>query len=113
MSPSTRRVWIEISDYFDSKTNKYVTLHTEGVDWNIIHNGGCIDFLNVTLHTEGVDWNPAAAKKTEKIEMSPSTRRVWIEIANDRHSHILRTVTLHTEGVDWNVLRSRTLTASS
>ena len=57
MSPSTRRVWIEIGEF------------------GIIGLPG-----TVTLHTEGVDRNAASGTVTPLAAMSPSTRRVWIEI---------------------------------
>ena len=57
MSPSTRRVWIEI-----------ITLST-----------GLKNCL-VTLHTEGVDRNTATGDIVANLFGSPSTRRVWIEI---------------------------------
>ena len=125
-SPSTRRVWIEIPTC--NSNHQYgclVTLHTEGVDWNQIllispvvlslshpPHGGCgLKFIN--RHLFIVD------------RLSPSTRRVWIEMCGNNHipfgvarhpphggcglkSIRQKTfscffiVTLHTEGVDWN-----------
>ena len=57
-----------------------VTLHTEGVDRN---SSFCFLLLLqklVTLHTEGVDRNTEEAAPAEGAALSPSTRRVWIEI---------------------------------
>ena len=105
-SPSTRRVWIEIPTC--NSNHQYgclVTLHTEGVDWNQIllispvvlslshpPHGGCgLKFIN--RHLFIVD------------RLSPSTRRVWIEIIHMHRSGESILVTLHTEGVDWNKFR--------
>ena len=79
MSPSTRRVWIEMGLWPYVRGRLVVTLHTEGVDWNVIlkqkkkkaishpPHGGCgLKSLNSAMYVL-----PA---------MSPSTRRVWIEI---------------------------------
>ena len=80
-SPSSQRVWIEI---IDEKLQEY------------------LDF--VTLFTEGVDWN----KKEVYIQLdgirSPSSQRVWIEIKVLTYLFAPRVVTLFTEGVDWNRL---------
>ena len=78
-----------------------VTLHTEGVDRNLpILQGGTLTL--VTLHTEGVDRNWKPYEWTEKNVESPSTRRVWIEMAPVLWSQVIPSVTLHTEGVDRN-----------
>ena len=80
-SPSSQRVWIEITFRLNNCIIAYVTLFTEGVDWNTNWNGtpktswshplhrGCgLKFYGdviitmrdyVTLFTEGVDWNMA------------------------------------------------------
>ena len=81
LSPSTRRVWIEIEvaqEIFD-RINK-VTLHTEGVDWNLQGGDTRGGSHTVTLHTEGVDWNSLQHKHLFVLFESPSTRRVWIEM---------------------------------
>ena len=105
-----------------------VTLHTEGVDWNISlccryiwsmpspstrrvwieiwQNALIITITIVTLHTEGVDWNFKNKDYFVETKRSPSTRRVWIEIILNAVLSNTKTVTLHTEGVDWNNLKS-------
>ena len=57
----------------------------------------------VTLHTEGVDWNNQNNSSADGLTKSPSTRRVWIEIAVACACQLCNFVTLHTEGVDWNI----------
>ncbi len=57
-----------------------VTLHTEGVDRNIILAVSKQDPPDVTLHTEGVDRNLVLPELGAGIGASPSTRRVWIEM---------------------------------
>ena len=89
-SPSIRRVWIEIAENAIDYRKCFVTLHTEGVDWNRWNIDSCIYRLRVTLHTEGVDWNR------------------WI----GGICHALPLVTLHTEGVDWNFWHYRYLLKS-
>ena len=74
-------MWIEINGNQSIAGTLTVTLHTEGVDWNINYSPAVNAFvLTVTLHTEGVDWNYAK------------------DIAKKQ-----KAVTLHTEGVDWNL----------
>ena len=82
-----------------------VTLHTEGVDRNDTVPSVSIR-PHVTLHTEGVDRNiRRAVSSTQKKAVSPSTRRVWIEICWHPPTAALSEVTLHTEGVDRNEKR--------
>ena len=38
----------------------------------------------VALLTEGVDRNNVTARKTKTINLSPSSRRAWIEIKNNK-----------------------------
>ena len=56
----------------------------------------------VTLHTEGVDRNRQPVSPSGAYPMSPSTRRVWIEIPGEISTPHKKHVTLHTEGVDRN-----------
>ena len=101
MSPSTRRVWIEIFDFYTYLQFLHVTLHTEGVDWN----------GEIQIRTEHFSSHPPHGGCGLKFsllippifcELSPSTRRVWIEILKISASKLGIDVTLHTEGVDWN-----------
>ena len=59
MSPSARKVWIEISDRRLKDNIEDVTFRKEGVDWNV-----CSSLIAVVF------------------ALSPSARKVWIEIAN-------------------------------
>ena len=79
-SPSTRRVWIEMILCRAIYLRFFVTLHTEGVDRNHSECGTGDSHHRVTLHTEGVDRNHTALTADSLSSRSPSTRRVWIEI---------------------------------
>ena len=79
MSPSTRRVWIEIAKNQTAIHNSYG--HPP--------HGGC----GLKSLICGFDFTSDSK--------SPSTRRVWIEIElNGKVEQMLKTVTHHTEGVD-------------
>ena len=79
MSPSTRRVWIEIIQV-EQKL---------GIMVGHPPHGGCgLKFFNYFVSL--IHWK------------SPSTRRVWIEILTVATLAMISDVTLHTEGVDWN-----------
>ena len=79
-SPSTRRAWIEITLRVKRNVVKVrVALHPEGVDRNVIallKNKP----VAVALHPEGVDRNVIYDKLQQFRDLSPSTRRAWIEI---------------------------------
>ena len=47
-----------------------VSLHTEGVDWNILKKANFFIAL-VSLHTEGVDWNKSSYIKDVEAERLP------------------------------------------
>ena len=102
MSPSARKVWIEIP--LSKAHSTYVA---------------------VTFRKEGVDWNSRLVATWECAITSPSARKVWIEIVwfhwdygqNYRHlpqgrcglkyntflvSCANKVVTFRKEGVDWN-----------
>ena len=69
MSPSTRRAWIEITDYPQSLTPPPVALYAEGVDRNrmrVMIGGG----YPVALYAEGVDRN----QNSTQILRVPSSR---------------------------------------
>ena len=57
----------------------------------------------VTLHTEGVDRNELLIPCGLRLAVSPSTRRVWIEIRRKNPPDQPIPVTLHTEGVDYKL----------
>ena len=79
-----------------------VTLHTEGVDWNpdIILTEEC-EQLSPSTRRVWIEIGISSVSISSLV-WSPSTRRVWIEICRMRWICITYTVTLHTEGVDWN-----------
>ena len=80
-SPSTRRAWIEMFNFFVISLSLSVALHTEGVDRNHIAVIPVLLGSGVALHTEGVDRNHEALIFIPRKNMSPSTRRAWIEIS--------------------------------
>ena len=84
MSPSARKVWIEIAITVDANDAKGVTFREEGVDWNLNIDAMILDELSVTFREEGVDWN--------SIKGAYSS---W------------KSVTFREEGVDWNLWCSR------
>ena len=47
------------------------------------------DYQNVALLAEGVDRNDAAGNNMLYINLSPSSRRAWIEIAKGKFSFAL------------------------
>ena len=57
----------------------------------------------VALHPEGVDRNEHPKLRRYVAEMSPSTRRAWIEIVKDYKEYLSLEVALHPEGVDRNL----------
>ena len=63
-----------------SSVNVNVALHPEGVDRNNIIDQTRHLRSVVALHPEGVDRNPKLVPAPEYGEMSPSTRRAWIEM---------------------------------
>ena len=78
-SPSSRRAWIEICDWFDCGFVHPVALLAEGVDRNIVVTESAA-VLPVALLAEGVDRNPATGSHRRTGRASPSSRRAWIEI---------------------------------
>ena len=78
-SPSSRRAWIEISSVRSSTGSRVVALLAEGVDRNA-KNGNQVDVQHVALLAEGVDRNSAPVEVEERGQVSPSSRRAWIEI---------------------------------
>ena len=79
LSPSTRRAWIEIAYAGGHWLPRVVALHPEGVDRNAFASSG-ISSSTVALHPEGVDRNSIYEVLPAILELSPSTRRAWIEI---------------------------------
>ena len=60
-----------------------VALHPEGVDRNRHRTGNGLARLAVALHPEGVDRNIVSMCAKPERELSPSTRRAWIEMDID------------------------------
>ena len=79
LSPSARKVWIEIYILSFQFLSAPVTFRKEGVDWNMIHDPS-MTVYDVTFRKEGVDWNVTCYCKRAKK---------WF-------------VTFRKEGVDWN-----------
>ena len=87
--------------------NQAVALFTEGVDWNSHYAWWLFLWVNVALFTEGVDWNFAGLLFLKNRTLSPSSQRVWIEIAKRPGTCKIYPVALFTEGVDWNTNANR------
>ena len=79
-----------------------VALLAEGVDRNLsaIRTELCVGI--VALLAEGVDRNGSLLRVISKFLMSPSSRRVWIEILQSVIKTTIQCVALLTEGVDRN-----------
>ena len=101
-SPSARKVWIEIA--FSRRTAGSVTVafRKEGVDWNTTYSlrektaegrlpqGRCgLKYYIISV----ISWQ----------EVSPSARKVWIEILLSVMKMKLTRVAFRKEGVDWNI----------
>ena len=56
-----------------------VAFREEGVDWNI-KSGSQVSLILVAFREEGVDWNSDVSKYMPAYKLSPSVRKVWIEI---------------------------------
>ena len=101
-SPSVRKVWIEILSLIITPSRFKVTFCEEGVDWNIVLRGITADGKSHLL------WGRCGLKyqyplQPENLEMSPSVRKVWIEMLGYAGSTPVLLVTFCEEGVDWNV----------
>ena len=83
-SPSTRRVWIEMQSWRGTCRNPYVTLHTEGVDWNSTVSKTSRMQSEVTLHTEGVDWNLRVDKRKSKRKCHPPHGGCGLKLQQNR-----------------------------
>ena len=102
MSPSSRRAWIEIDSQPSPSLNQRVALLAEGVDRNnnstvdvtekaavallaegVDRNHSCKKlqwYYSVALLAEGVDRNSRSIGIISNAQLSPSSRRAWIEI---------------------------------
>ena len=104
-SPSTRRAWIEIPRRRSGARKVHVALHPEGVDRNVMFVEPPLFVYSVALHPEGVDRNSIYEVLPAILELSPSTRRAWIEILTFTIFLLTRNdVALHPEGVDRNII---------
>ena len=103
LSPSTRRAWIEMQAFCRSFKRLYVALHPEGVDRNPLRQNNHGVKPAVALHPEGVDRNYNTIPRSARANLSPSTRRAWIEmIVMPLIRSAIYSVALHPEGVDRN-----------
>ena len=59
-----------------------VALHPEGVDRNYEDFANWVEAQEVALHPEGVDRNKNTKEALHEVNMSPSTRRAWIEMSS-------------------------------
>ena len=78
-SPSSQRVWIEIINRFCVVAGYFVTLFTEGVDWNKKFLWRVSVSVCHPLH-RGCGLKSNVVLPIVKIIKSPSSQRVWIEI---------------------------------
>ena len=127
-SPSSRRAWIEIGSQAGRLPDwcvallaegvdrnltfghgitpfRMVALLAEGVDRNLTFGHGITPFRMVALLAEGVDRNLLLGIISGRLEMSPSSRRAWIEIAALSPSGRPQRVALLAEGVDRNTMK--------
>jgi len=101
-SPSVRKVWIEISAWLPSIRHALVTFCEEGVDWNMLNRGkepkrrGHLLWGRCGLKYCRPDDTGASG------ELSPSVRKVWIEMLVWKGGIQWKKVTFCEEGVDWN-----------
>ncbi len=95
-------MWIEIYEPDIGGFVFQVTLLAEGVDRNGFQSPIIVDRDGVTLLAEGVDRNNNDEKTLRGKLVSPSSRRVWIEIKHSTSNMIFSHVTLLAEGVDRN-----------
>ena len=73
---------------------------------NMYYKNLIIDIFAVTFRKEGVDWNATDISGENLDKVSPSARKVWIEMYNhDNDGQYGQIVTFRKEGVDWNHLR--------
>ena len=100
-SPSSRRAWIEITSTHTGMVSSLVALLAEGVDRNTSGVSAVVDWFvallaegvdrnlnslniapgsKVALLAEGVDRNLWENVKFDPDDLSPSSRRAWIEI---------------------------------
>jgi len=79
LSPSSRRAWIEILGVERAVKIVSVALLAEGVDRNSSVEAQTA-VLAVALLAEGVDRNRLAGFREHFRDLSPSSRRAWIEI---------------------------------
>ena len=80
-----------------------VALLAEGVDRNFGVQQGEMLGCKVALLAEGVDRNNDGVHKAGDGDMSPSSRRAWIEIVSTRTPDSSCSVALLAEGVDRNM----------
>ena len=69
---------------------------------NMYYKNLIIDIFAVTFRKEGVDWNVITPPTPKYASMSPSARKVWIEISHLHGAGHNTSVTFRKEGVDWN-----------
>ena len=81
-----------------------VALLAEGVDRNALYDQRCHTGRPVALLAEGVDRNLTTAMNAQTNQMSPSSRRAWIEILVAREVKRAALVALLAEGVDRNLV---------
>ena len=88
-SPSSRRAWIEIPSEKTKWQSAIVALLAEGVDRNLLSGILSVIHIGVALLAEGVDRNARSHTAWLLSQMSPSSRRAWIEIAIGDHLRVI------------------------
>ena len=100
MSPSARKVLIEILLQSCLLLPGSVTFCKEGVDWNV-EMGYDVPKILVTFHKEGVDWNFSGHET--KTSGNVTFRKEGVDWNNQINRYQRESfVTFRKEGVDWN-----------
>ena len=100
-SPSARKVWIEMERSVEWGQATAVTFRKEGVDWNLcVCHAETPLFCHLPQGRCGLKYKVWLQHLVNSL--SPSARKVWIEIATHPKSENAVKVTFRKEGVDWN-----------
>ena len=88
--------------YGDDLTFADVALRKESVDRNTNFSPASLFGLPVALRKESVDRNPLCLLNLQRLSMSLSARRAWIEIVMQEIAQQRKQVALRKESVDRN-----------
>ena len=79
-SPSSRRAWVEIAVVVNPLATSAVALLAEGVGRNHKSLARATEGVKVALLAEGVGRNTDKMRSKANLDLSPSSRRAWVEI---------------------------------